>query len=163
MTALSVEEKCDDETAVNEDSASERICSDEVHKIVGCAFRVYNTLGFGFLEQVYQEALEVELNETGIPFESQKRLPVYYHGKELTAYYKADIVCFENVIVELKAEKNLSPADETQLIHYLKAMGIEAGILINFGNRRKLEWKKLVYTDRRYLKNTKSLNIPSSQ
>ncbi|HJJ38821.1 MAG TPA: GxxExxY protein [Methanocorpusculum sp.] len=134
-------------------SDEDKIDFDEVHKIVGCAFEVYNRLGVGFLEQVYQEALELELKYAEIPFDSQKHIPVYYRGEELNAFYKADIVCFNKVIVELKAEKKLSDSAELQLINYLKATGYQTGILLNFGHRGKLEWKKIVFTNTKYLKN----------
>ena len=134
-------------------SDDDKICFEECHQIVGCAFKVYNQLGHGFLEQVYQCALEIELKHAKIPFEAQKQIPVYYLGEKLDAYYKADILCFDKVIVELKADYSLSDVHEAQLINYLKATGIQAGLLINFGNRRKLEFKKIVYTNTRYANN----------
>ena len=137
------------ETLPDED----KIDFEEVRRIIGCAFEVYNRLGVGFLEQVYQAALELELKHAEIPFEAQKHIPVYYRGEELKAFYKADIVCFDKVIVELKAEKKLSDSTESQLINYLKATGYQTGILLNFGHRGKLEWKKVVFTNTKYLKN----------
>ena len=134
-------------------SDDDKIDFEEVHRIMGCAFEVYNRLGVGFLEQVYQAALELELKHAEIPFEAQKHISVYYRGEELKAFYKADIVCFDKVIVELKAETKLSDSAESQLINYLKATGYQSGILLNFGHRGKLEWKKVVFTNTKYLKN----------
>ena len=134
-------------------SDDDKICFEECHQIIGCAFKVYNQLGYGFLEQVYQSALEFELKHANIPFEAQKQIPVYYLGEKLNASYKADIVCFDKVIVELKAEHSLSDVHDAQVINYLKATGIQTGLLINFGNRRKLEYKKIVFTNSRYVNN----------
>ena len=135
------------------DLSDDKICFEECHQIVGCAFKVYNQLGHGFLEQVYQSALELELKHADIPFEAQKQIPVYYLGEKLDAFYKADILCFDKVIVELKAEQSLSDVHDAQVINYLKATGIQTGLLINFGNRRKLEFKKIVFTNTRYVNN----------
>ena len=135
------------------DLSDDKICFEECHQIVGCAFKVYNQLGHGFLEQVYQSALELELKHADIPFEAQKQIPVYYLGEKLDAFYKADILCFDKVIVELKAEQSLSDVHDAQVINYLKATGIQTGLLINFGNRKKLEFKKIVFTNTRYVNN----------
>ena len=129
----------------------------EVRKIVGCAFRVYNSLGSGFLEAVYRDALMIEFRDEDIPAEMEKHLDVYYKGEKLLSTYKTDIICFGQIILELKAIAKLTDADSAQLLHYLKATGIKAGILFNFGKRGKLEWKRFVYTDDKYLKNE---NIP---
>ena len=131
---------------------------DEVHKIIGCAMTVYNILGRGFLEAVYHDALEVELKLKGISFEHKKHLNIYYKGVKLPSYYQADVVCYDKIILELKTETELVKEDEAQLINYLKATGIKLGILINFGNRRKLEWRRVIYSDERYLNNA---DIPS--
>ena len=138
----------------------EILYADEVHKIIGCAMVVYNTLGRGFLEAVYHDALEVELKSAGIPFEHKKHMNIFYNGVKLPSYYQADVVCYDSIILELKVETELLKEDEAQLIHYLKATGIKLGILINFGKRRKLEWRRIIYSDERYLNNT---NIQTSQ
>ena len=130
---------------------------EEVYDIIKCAFTVYNTLGFGFLEAVYQEALEIEFRKNGIEYVSQKPLTIYYQGEELSKKYFADIVVDDKIIIELKAISSLTQADSSQLINYLKATGIKLGLLINFGNRRKLEWERRVFTDSRYQKKE---NIP---
>ena len=119
---------------------------DEVYATVGAAMEVYNALGSGFLEPVYQEALEIELTERGIPFEAQKELRLSYKGRQLEKTYFADFVVFGKVIVEIKALNCLTSREEAQLLNYLKATGLELGILVNFGADDKLEWKRMVLT-----------------
>lgn len=123
---------------------TEILFKDEVFRIVGCAFEVYNDLGSGFLEPVYQEALELELTQQGIPFETQKRLRIYYKGKPLTKEYIADLIVIGQIVIELKAEKSLESRDEAQLLNNLKATGLRVGVLINFGAFPKLQWKRFV-------------------
>ena len=122
----------------------ELLYKEEAYAIVGEAMEVYNTLGSGFLEAVYQEALEIELAERSIPFESQKELYVYYKGRRLERTYAADVVAFGKIIVDLKALDRLTSREEAQLLNYLKATGIELGLLINFGAAGKLEWKRMI-------------------
>lgn len=116
----------------------------ETYAIIGAAMSVHNELGNGFLEAVYQEALEHEFQFRDLPYEREKTLPVYYRGNRLTAYYKADFVCFESVIVELKALHQISGVEEAQVINYMKASGLNKSLLINFGTRQ-LQYKRLVY------------------
>ena len=111
----------------------------EVRKIIGCAFRVYNSLGSGFLEAIYRDALMIEFRDTDIPAEMEKHLDVYYKGEKLPSTYKTDIICYGQIILEPKAVTKLTDGDSTQLLHYLKATGIKAGILFNFGKRGKRE------------------------
>ncbi len=125
---------------------SKLLHKDEVYAIVGAAMEVYNTLGAGFLEPVYQEALEIELKERGIPFEAQKELRISYKERQLEKTYAADFVVFGKVIVEIKALNCLTPREEAQLLNYLKTTGLEVGILVNFGAHDKLEWKRMVLT-----------------
>jgi len=117
---------------------------DEVYAIVGAAIEVHRELGPGFLEPVYQEALEIELNEREIPFEAQKPLRIYYKDRLLTKTYLADLLCYGQIIVELKALNRLSGNEEAQILNYLKATGLKIGLLINFGSHDKLEWKRFV-------------------
>ncbi len=122
----------------------ELLLKDEVYAVVGAAMEVYWQLGTGFLEPVYQEALEIELRRRQIPFEAQKRLTILYKGQPLMKEYVADAVCYEQVIVELKARDRLIPADVAQLLNYMKATGMHVGLLFNFGSRGQLEWKRVV-------------------
>ncbi len=116
----------------------------ESYAIIGAAMEVYNSLGTGFLEAVYQEALEIEFAQRNILFESQKRLQILYKGQPLTKEYIADFVCFGNIIVEIKALKGLSGIEDSQILNYMKATGLRCGILINFGNAKELERKRFV-------------------
>ncbi len=113
------------------------------YAIIGAAMEVHRQLGCGFLEAVYQEALEIELLVRNIPFRSQVELPVTYKGRMLKASYKSDVIAYEAVIVELKALSHMTNTEEAQVLNYLKATGHEVGLLINFG-RLSLEYKRMV-------------------
>ena len=125
---------------------AELIYKDEVYAIIGAAMGVYNTLGNGFLEAVYQEALEIESTARNIPHVSQYEIPITYKGKRLKKFYLADMLAYGKIIVEIKAIKELGRNEEAQIINYLKATGLKVGALINFGNYPNLEWKRLVLT-----------------
>ena len=120
------------------------VYKEESYKIIGAAFKVYNTLGPGFLEAVYQEALEIEFRKQGIPFEREKELTIEYDGIKLKQTYKADFVCFGKIIVELKAVSNLEDAHRSQVYNYLHATGYQLGLLLNFGNSDELEKERIV-------------------
>lgn len=107
--------------------------TEETYKINGALYEVHNQLGCGFLEKVYQEALAEEFTLRGIPFEREKRFHVMYKGKQLEQEYVADFVCYDKIIVELKAVDELTGAHESQVINYLKVTGLKLGILVNFG------------------------------
>ena len=124
---------------------TELALKDEVYVVIGAAIEVHRELGSGFLEPVYQEAMEMELQSQAIPFESQKRLAIVYKGYPLQKEYVADLVCYEQIIVELKALDRLTGKEEAQVLNYLKATGLRVGLLINFGSTGKLEWKRLVH------------------
>jgi GxxExxY protein len=115
------------------------------YKIIGAAMEVHKELGSGFLEAVYQEALEKELNSRQIPFQAQPVVQIYYKSEPLKKNYQPDFVCFDGVLVEIKALTTLSGTEEAQMINYLKATGINVGLLINFG-RKSLEYKRFVYS-----------------
>lgn len=104
---------------------------------------VHRELGSGFLEPVYQEALNIGLNSRQVPCRREAELPVFYKGRRLACEYRADFLCFESVIVELKAVKELSSAHVAQVINYLKATGLQLGLLINFGSD-SLQHKRLI-------------------
>ena len=120
------------------------IYKEESYKIVGAAFNVYNKLGHGFLEAVYQEALELEFKKQGIPYEKEKELKITYDGVELKATYKADFVCYGKIIVELKAVSYLEDSHRAQVYNYLHATGFKLGLLMNFGNTDELEKERIV-------------------
>lgn len=126
-------------------TASELIYGEEVYRIVGAAMDVYNELGNGFLESVYQEAIEIECSNKNIPFVSQQKVQISYKKAILKKEFIADLICFEKIVVELKALERLSGKEESQIINFLKATGYKVGLLINFGSHRKLEWKRYVY------------------
>jgi len=119
---------------------------DEVYAIVGAAMEVYNDLGPGFLENVYQEATEMEIEARQIPSNPVREIHIKYKGKELKKFYIADLICYNKIIVEIKAMDKLTMKEEGQLINYLKATGMKVGVLINFGHYPSLEWKRLVFT-----------------
>ena len=123
------------------------LLKDEVYALVGAAMEVYNVLGPGFLEPVYQEALAIEFLERNIPFEAQKELHISYKGRELRKTYVADFVVFGKVIVEIKALERLTSREEAQLLNYLKATGVQVGVLVSFGAAGKLEWKRMILTE----------------
>ena len=118
------------------------------YEVIGAAMEVHKQLGHGFLEAVYQEALAVEMELREIPFSREVMLPVHYKNRQLAVGYRADFLCFENVVVEIKALRRLSTIEEAQILNYLKATGLEIGILINFGSR-SLEYKRYVHTKKK--------------
>jgi GxxExxY protein len=120
------------------------IYKEESYKIVGAAFKVYNNLGHGFLEAVYQGALEIEFQRQGIPYEREKELKIMYDGVELKQTYKADFVCYGKIIVELKAVSELDDAHRSQVYNYLHATGYRLGLLLNFGCSDELEKERIV-------------------
>jgi len=123
------------------DSGRER--DPETYAVIGAAIMVHRQLGMGFLESVYQEAMELELRLQRIPFARQVLFPLNYRGHSLRTTYRADLVCWGSVIVELKALRALSVHEEAQLINYLKASGLRKGLLLNFG-APSLQHRRLV-------------------
>jgi len=116
----------------------------KTYAIIGAAMEVHKELGNGFLEAVYQEALEREFINQGIPHNSQPVVKIYYKGQVLTKTYQPDFTCFDEVIVEIKAMDKLSGIEQAQIINYLKAARLKVGLLINFGSK-SLEHKRFVY------------------
>jgi len=121
------------------------IYKDEVYRIVGAAMNVSRELGCGFLEAVYQEALEMEFADCNMPFEPQKRINISYKNRMLKREYVADFLCYDKIIVEIKAIKSITGIEEAQLLNYLKATKLSLGLIINFGHP-KMEWKRYANT-----------------
>ena len=119
------------------------IVENESYLIRGAVYEVYKTLGAGFLESVYQEALEMELGIVGVPYKSQEEITISYKGQMLDKTYRADIVCFDKIILELKAVKQLLPEHMAQLQNYLRATKMRLGFLVNFGNSTGVEIKRI--------------------
>jgi GxxExxY protein len=115
------------------------------YKIIGAALEVHKELGCGFLEAVYQEALEKEFTDQIIPFKAQPIVGIFYKGKALDKTYQPDFICYDEVITEIKAISGLSGTEEAQLINYLKASKLKVGLLINFGSK-SLEHKRFIYS-----------------
>lgn len=111
------------------------------YAILGAAMEVHRQLGCDFLEPVYQEALAIEFENQGVPFRPEVELPVFYKGQKLNTSYRADFICFDAIVVELKALGKLGGIEEAQIINYLQASGFDLGLLINFG-ARSLEYRR---------------------
>lgn len=120
------------------------IYKQESYNIVGAAFDVYNKLGPGFLESVYQECLEIELKKREIPYEREKDIQIFYDGVKINQSYRADFVCYDKIIIELKAISSLEDAHRAQVYNYLRATGYKLGLLLNFGNPQGLEKERIV-------------------
>jgi GxxExxY protein len=110
------------------------------HRVIGCAYKVHNTLGFGFLEKVYENALKLELRSQGIHVQQQARIPVWYEDHQVGLYFP-DLWIEAQLIIEIKAAVALAPEHEMQLVHYLAATGIDHGLLINFGAKVQIKRK----------------------
>jgi GxxExxY protein len=117
---------------------------DECYAIQGAVFEVYREMGCGFLEAVYQECLGMEFGLRAIPFVSQSQLPLSYKNRSLTQKYIPDFICYDQVIIELKAVKETTPEHTAQLINYLKATGLRVGLLVNFGAYPKATVERFV-------------------
>lgn len=123
---------------------SELLFRDECYAIQGAIFEVYRELGSGFLEAVYQECLEKEFQRRGIPFIAQQQLRLFYKGEELRQTYKPDLVCYDRIIIELKALRDLTGEHRSQVLNYLKATGLRLGLLVNFGSSQKAIVERII-------------------
>ena len=121
----------------------ELVYKEESFKIIGACMKVHSVLGSGFLEAVYQEALEMEFSKNNIPFKRQVKLSLVYDGIKLKKYYIADFVCYDNIIVEIKAAISLHPNMLKQTKNYLKATNKRLGLLVNFGEK-SLNYKRIL-------------------
>jgi GxxExxY protein len=133
------------EETTNNTNETNIIYKEECYHIYHCIYNVHNKLGNGFLESVYQEALEIEFRKEKIPFESQKMIHIYYDDKPLTQFFKADIVCYGKILLELKAVTKINNEHKAQLMNYLSATKIKLGLLVNFGTHPKVEICRIVH------------------
>ena len=120
------------------------ILKDECYRIIGACFEVYKDKGPGFLEDVYQECLELEFTHQGIPYSAQKEHPLTYRGQVLRKSYRSDFWCYDQIVLEIKAVEKLVDEHRSQVLNYLNATGAKLGVLVNFGHHPKLEWERLV-------------------
>ncbi len=123
-------------------SATNIIYREESYAIMGACFEVYKMTGPGFLEAVYQECLEMGFTDRGVPFAAQPALALSYKGRPLKTRYAPDFVCFEKIVIELKAVTALTDEFPAQLINYLRATGFRLGLLVNFGHHPRLEYER---------------------
>ncbi len=117
---------------------------DESFAIIGACLEVYNVMGSGFLENVYQKCLERELELRNIPYDAQKRVALSYKGFPIAQDYIPDFICYDKIIVEIKAEKGLVDANRAQMLNYLNATGFKLGWLVNFGHHKFLERERII-------------------
>jgi GxxExxY protein len=122
---------------------------EETYAIIGAAIEVHKELGAGFLESVYEEAMMIESELRDIPYKTQVHLPVHYKRRKLQKEFIADYVGYDKIIVEFKCIPRLTRVEEAQIINYLKATGMELGLLINFGSHGRLEWKRFILQEKR--------------
>jgi len=119
------------------------VFKEESYKIIGSCLTVFNKLGSGFLESVYQEALEIQFKQDNLPFEKEKRLHIKFDDIQLDKFFKADFICFGSIIVELKATPFIHKNDTAQVLNYLRATDMRLGILVNFGEK-SLTYKRVL-------------------
>jgi GxxExxY protein len=125
---------------------STELMQQEGYDFMAAAFEVYNEMGNGYGEDIYQEALEIELTDRRISFHSQVELAVHYKKRPLRRKFRPDLMVADDMVIELKAVSAITSEHEAQLLNYLKATGKPVGYLVNFGSREKLEWKRFVRT-----------------
>jgi len=117
---------------------------EETYKIQGAIFEVYKEIGTGFLEAIYQECLEQELHNRKIPYKAQQPLTILYKGNHLKQTYKPDLICYDKIIIELKAVKEIAPEHQAQILNYMKATDIKLGLLVNFNSHPKVTIKRFI-------------------
>jgi GxxExxY protein len=128
---------------------SKIIYSDECYAIMGACFNVHNEKGCGFTEPVYQECLEIELAYLGIPFVAQPEMKLTYRDRTLQHTFRPDFVCYDKIILEIKALSNLIDDHRAQVLNYLNASGFQLGLLVNFGTHPKLQSERIPFTRKR--------------
>ncbi len=124
----------------------ELLFRDEVYRIIGACVSVHKEKGHGFTEPVYQDSLEIELEFLSIPFDRQRNYQLFHRERPLRHTYTPDLLCFDKIIVELKAAKCLTDEHRAQLLNYLKVTRLQLGLLVNFGSHPRLEWERIVLT-----------------
>jgi len=124
----------------------EILFADEVYEVVGAAMEVYNEMGSGFLEPVYQECLEIEFGRRKIPSKSQERINLNYKGTQLKNVYIPDLICYEKIVIELKSAKSIAREHQAQVYNYLKATNLTLGLIINFGSAPDIEYQRIPFT-----------------
>jgi len=134
------------------DKMEEYLHKELTSNVIQAFYKVYNTLGYGFLEKVYENAMRIELTRMNIPVEQQKNIKVYYESEQVGDYF-ADILVHELVIVELKAAENICEEHEAQLLNYLKATDIEVGLLLNFGKKAEIKRKIFMNKNKKLITN----------
>jgi GxxExxY protein len=120
---------------------------DECYKLMGAAFEVYNQLGYGMSEEIYQQSLEIELDLRGIPFITKLELAVFYKERKLKTTYVPDLVVYNGIVVELKAAAELLTEHEAQLFNYMRVSRRSVGYLINYGYKEELQWRRFILSD----------------
>lgn len=120
---------------------------EEGYRLMGAAFEVYNQLGYGMAEEIYQQSLEIELELRGIPFLTKRELNVFYKGRQLATCYRPDLMVFQAVVVELKAVCELASEHEAQLFNYMRVARQPVGYVLNFGRKGELQWKRFILSD----------------
>lgn len=120
----------------------------ESYAIIGCCMNVHRELGSGFLESVYHEALEKEFYDNEVPFRTKDKLELYYKGEPMNKFFIADFVCYDKIILEIKASNFIHQSNEAQVINYLKSTNNALGLLVNFGET-SLKWKRFINTNPR--------------
>lgn len=122
---------------------SEIVYKDESYKIIGACFEVYKQKGFGFTEPIYQECLAIEFEIQGIPFIEQPEIKMEYKNRKLKQFFKPDFICYDKIIIEIKALPELILQNQSQTLNYLNATKFELALLVNFGHYPKLEYKRI--------------------
>ena len=128
---------------------SNMIYAEESYAIMGACFKVHNEKGCGFTEPIYQECLEIELRHLGIPFVAQPEMKLSYRGQTLQHTFRPDFVCYDKIILEIKALSNLIDDHRAQVLNYLNASGFQLGLLVNFGTHPKLQSERIPFTCKR--------------
>ena len=134
-------------TKIIQTKTRDGLYKEETYQIIGAAYEVYNQMGCGFLEAVYQECLEIELTERKIDFRSQVPIRIHYKKRDLKQKYEPDFICFGKVVVEIKALSTLTEEHKAQVMNYLKATGMEIGLLLNFGHHPGVQVERICLAD----------------